>query len=66
MVYGIREAEVTNQLEKMKTHKATGPDSDQLPIEIVKLLKERGTSWMTACMNNIITGGIPQEWRERV
>ena len=60
----ISETEVKIQPEKMKAHKATGPD--QLPIEVVKLLKKRGISWMTACLNNIISDRIPQEWRESV
>jgi len=46
----------------MKASKATGPD--QLPIDIIKLLKERGTTWMTACLNNIIYERIPPDWRE--
>ena len=43
----INEEEVNIQIGKMKPNKATGPD--QLPIDIIKLLKERGNTWMTAC-----------------
>ena len=35
----INEEEVNIQIGKMKPNKATGPD--QLPIDIIKLLKER-------------------------
>ena len=58
----INEEEVNIQIGKMKPNKATGPD--QLPIDIIKLLKERGNTWMTACLNNIISERIPPDWRE--
>ena len=58
----INEEEVNIQIGKMKPNKATGPD--QLPIGIIKLLKERGNTWMTACLNNIISERIPPDWRE--
>jgi len=58
----IHEDEVNTQIGNMKANKATGPD--QLPIDIIKLLKERGTIWMAACLNNIISEKIPPDWRE--
>ena len=58
----INEEEVNIQIGKMKPNKATGPD--QLPIDIINLLKERGNTWMTACLNNIISERIPPDWRE--
>jgi len=58
----IHEDEVNTQIGNMKANKATGPD--QLPIDIIKLLKKRGTTWMTACLNNIILKRIPPDWRE--
>jgi len=58
----IHEDKVNTQIGNMKASKATGPD--QLPIYIIKLLKERGTTWMTVCLNNIIYERIPPDWRE--
>ena len=46
----------------MKANKATEPD--ELPIELVKRLKEKGITWMTGVIRNIIKEGIPQDWRE--
>ena len=57
----ISSSEVKQQLERMKNNKATGPD--ELPIDLVKLLKENGINWMTECLNWIMDEGLPQEWR---
>ena len=58
----IYEDKVNTQIGNMKASKATGPD--QLPIDIIKLLKEKGTTWMTACLDNIIYKRILPDWRE--
>ena len=57
----ITEGEVKSQLEKMATNKARGPND--LPVEVIKMLKETGINWMMACLNDIMKTGIPQEWR---
>jgi len=46
----------------MNANRAAGPG--QLPIDIIKLLKERGISWITACLNNVFSEKIPPDWRE--
>ena len=48
----------------MKNNKSTGPD--ELPVDLIKLLKERGINWMTLCLREIMRNGIPQEWRTSV
>ena len=50
------------QMEKMKTGKATGPDT--LPIEKVKRLGDEGISWMTSVLRDIQKTGIPAAWRQ--
>lgn len=61
-IHEIEVSEVEQQLEKMKNNKSTGPD--ELPIDLIKLLKDSGTNWMTACLREIMNDGIPQEWRK--
>ena len=43
---------------RMKNNKSTGPD--ELPIDLIKLLKERGINWMTLCPREIMRNCIPQ------
>jgi len=57
----IHEGKIDTQIEKLRTNKATGPD--QLLIDIMKLLKETGNTWMTACLN-IVSERIPPDWKE--
>ena len=63
-VQDLEPTEVEYQLERMKNNKSTGPD--ELPIDLIKLLKERGINWMTLCLREIMRNGIPQEWRTSV
>ena len=63
-VQDLEPTEVEYQLERMKNNKSTGPD--ELPIHLIKLLKERGINWMTLCLREIMRNGIPQEWRTSV
>lgn len=58
----IHEGKINTQIEKLRTNKATGPN--QLLIDIMKLLKERRNTWMTACLNNIVYEKIPPDWKE--
>jgi len=58
----IHEDKVSTQIGKIKTNKATGPDS--LPIDIIKLLNKREHTWMTACLKHVIRERIPPNWRE--
>jgi exonuclease III len=58
----ISTSEVEHQLERMKNNKATGPD--ELPIDLVKLLKDNGITWITECLKKIVKDGLPQEWRK--
>ena len=57
----ITTTEVKKQLERMKANKATGPD--EIPIELVKKLKDRGLVWITEVIRTIIRDGIPLDWR---
>ena len=43
-------------------NKARGPDD--LPAEVIKLLEDTGTKWITSCFRKIMTEGIPQDWRK--
>lgn len=58
----ITEEEVRVQLDKMASNKARGPDD--IPIEVVKMMKDAGVSWMTSCLREIMRNGIPHEWRK--
>ena len=46
----------------MSTNKARGPDD--LPVEIIKLLKGAGTRWITSHFRKIMSEGKPQDWRK--
>ena len=46
----------------MDTNKARGPDD--LPVEVIKLLKDTGTKWIKSCFSKIMSEGIPQDWRK--
>jgi len=39
--------EVINQLEKMEPNKTKGPE--ELPIKMIKKLKDTGKAWITSC-----------------
>ena len=60
-IENIEEDEVRRQLEKMKMNKAKGPD--ELPIELIKKMKDTGIEWITSCFRDILKNGIPPEWR---
>ena len=53
--------EVKKQSDKMGNKKATGPD--ELPIEVIKLMKQSGLEWMTAMLKEVQKKGIPDIWR---
>lgn len=61
-VEDISEEEVTKQIERMKLNKAKGPD--ELPVEMIKKLKDTGTAWITSCFREAMRRGIPDEWRK--
>ena len=45
-IENITEAEVKTQLEKMAANKAREPDG--LPVDVIKLLKDTDTKWITS------------------
>jgi exonuclease III len=53
--------EVKRQLDKMANNKATGPD--ELPIEVIKLMKETGLEWITSMLAEVQKRGIPEVWK---
>ena len=50
--------EVKVQLGKMAAHKAREPDD--LPVEVIKLLKDTGAKWITSCFRKIMSEGTTQ------
>ena len=46
----------------MAVNKASRPDN--WPIEVIKLLKDIRTKWITSCFRKIKSEGIPQDWRK--
>ena len=61
-IENITEAEVKTELDKMAANKARGPDG--LPVDVIKLLKDTDTKWITSCFRKIMGKGIPQDWRK--
>ena len=57
----VTQEEVKRQLDKMANNKATGPD--ELPIEVLKLLKKDGLEWITSMLAEVQKKGIPKIWR---
>jgi hypothetical protein len=57
----VTSAEIKEQLEKMANNKATGPD--ELPIEVIKLMKQTGVEWITSMFVEAQSKGIPEIWR---
>ena len=51
-IENITEAEVKTKLDKMAANKARRPDD--LPVEVIKLLKDTGTKWITVRKSKII------------
>jgi hypothetical protein len=45
----------------MANNKATGPD--ELPIEVIKLMKQIGLQWVTSMLEDIQNNGIPEIWK---
>lgn len=54
-IENIKDAEVILQREKMAANKAQGPD--ELPIELVKIMKGTGIKWMTSCLREFGKSG---------
>ena len=50
-IENITEAEVKTKLDKMAANKARRPDD--LPVEVIKLLKDTGTKWITVRKSKI-------------
>ena len=57
-VEDISVEEVGNQIGTMKLNKAKGPD--ELPIEMIKKLKDTGTTYITSCFREAKRRGIPK------
>ncbi|KAK6751624.1 hypothetical protein RB195_003192 [Necator americanus] len=54
-VLPITAVEVSAVLAKMKSNKATGPDD--IPVDIWKLLGDRGSMWLPTLFNKIVAEG---------
>ena len=61
-IENITETEVKKQLDEMASNKARGPDD--LPVQVIKLLKDTGAKWITSCFRKIVIEGTPQDWRK--
>lgn len=61
-IENITETEVKKQLDEMASNKVRG--SDDLPVEVIKLLKDTGAKWVTSCFRKIVSKGTPQDWRK--
>ena len=57
-IENITKTEVKTQLDKMTANKARGPDD--LPVEVIKLLKDTGTKCITSCFRKIMNEEIPK------
>ncbi|KAK6755903.1 hypothetical protein RB195_014349 [Necator americanus] len=64
-VLPITAVEVSAALAKMKSNKATGPDD--IPVDIWKLLGDRGSMWLATLFNKIVAEGrTPDVWQTSV
>ena len=61
-IENITEVKVKTQPDKMTANKAREPDD--LPVEVIKLLKDTGTKWITSCYRKIMSEKIPQDRRK--
>ncbi|KAK6757113.1 hypothetical protein RB195_015124 [Necator americanus] len=65
LVLPITVVEVSAALAKMKSNKATGPDD--IPVDIWKLLGDRGSMWLATLFNKIVAEGrTPDVWQTSV
>jgi hypothetical protein len=61
----IQESEVKEDLKKMKTDKALGPDD--IPIEVWRCLGDIAIVWITKLFNTIFRSNkTPDEWRRSI
>ncbi|KAK6742828.1 hypothetical protein RB195_010222 [Necator americanus] len=64
-VLPLTAVEVSAALAKMKSNKATGPDD--IPVDIWKLLGDRGSMWLATLFNKIVAEGrTPDVWQTSV
>lgn len=61
----IMKREIERAIENAKTRKATGPD--EIPTEILKLLRENGLQLLVSLFNSIYDRGvIPSDWLKSI
>ena len=62
-IEAITESEVEAQIGSMEFSKVR--DLNDIPIMLVKKLGEIGIKWSMSCLQDAITNGIPNEWKQR-
>lgn len=58
----IQKHQVKEALKRMSNSKAVGPKN--IPIEVYKIIENRGIEWLTKLFNKIMRSKcMPEEWR---